>query len=57
MVIGTCDHCARLVQLDNTGRVRRHATAGPIVRARTGKRRRVCPGSGRWPRALPKETR
>jgi hypothetical protein len=48
--IGTCDVCARLVQLDQTGLIRRHDTVGAVVRARTGKRRRRCKGSGRLPR-------
>jgi hypothetical protein len=48
--IGVCDVCARLVQLDNTGRLRRHDVTGPLVRARFGKRRKRCTGSGRWPR-------
>lgn len=50
MTVATCDVCARLVPLNNAGRLARHCTAGPIVAARTGKRRRVCKGSGRWPR-------
>jgi hypothetical protein len=48
--IGVCDVCARIVQLDNTGRIRRHDVTGPLIRARVGKRRKRCAGSGRWPR-------
>jgi hypothetical protein len=52
MTLATCDLCARLVALDNTGRLRRHDTVDIVVRARTGKRRRVCKGSGRLPRRV-----
>jgi hypothetical protein len=50
--LAVCDLCARTVALDNTGRVRRHDTTGIVVRARTGKRRRVCKGSGQLPRRV-----
>ncbi len=49
-MIATCDVCGRLQPLTNTGVIARHSTVGPIIRARTGKRRRVCKGSGRAPR-------
>jgi len=52
MILVVCDVCARTIELDNTGRVRRHDTVGVVVRARTGKRRRVCRGSGRLPRRV-----
>jgi hypothetical protein len=48
--LGTCDYCARLVPLTPFGTVKRYTTVGPLLRARTGKRRRRCPGSGRLPR-------
>ncbi len=50
--LAVCDVCARVVPIDNTGRVRRHDTVGIVVRARTGKRRRVCKGSGQLPRRV-----
>jgi hypothetical protein len=52
MTIATCDVCARMVELTPAGTLKRHCTVGPIVAARTGKRRRVCKGSGRWPRRV-----
>jgi hypothetical protein len=52
MTLAVCDVCGRLLELDNQGRIRRHDTVGIVVRARTGKRRKVCPGSGRLPRRI-----
>jgi hypothetical protein len=52
MTLAVCDVCARTVPLTNDGRTSRHDTVGIVVRARTGKRRRVCPGSGRLPRRV-----
>jgi len=52
MQIAVCDVCARLVPISNDGKVTRHDTVGVVVRARTGKRRRVCKGSGRLPRRV-----
>ncbi len=48
--LAVCDTCARTVRLRPDGRTVRHDTAGVLVRARTGKRRRTCKGSGHWPR-------
>jgi hypothetical protein len=48
--LGTCDYCARPVPLTQAGTTKRHTTVGIVIRARVGKRRRRCPGSGRWPR-------
>lgn len=48
--IATCDYCARTVPLTRAGTTQRHDVTGPVIRARVGKRRRRCPGSGRWPR-------
>jgi len=48
--VGTCQHCARLVALDQQGHTCRHDTVGVVIRARTGKRRRPCEGSGQPPR-------
>jgi hypothetical protein len=52
MILAVCDVCARTVALDNSGRLRRHDQVGVVVAARTGKRRRRCSGSGRWPRRV-----
>jgi hypothetical protein len=52
MTLAVCDLCARIVPLTNTGHISRHDQTGIVVRARTGKRRRVCPGSGRLPRRV-----
>jgi hypothetical protein len=51
-IAGTCDVCARLLPLTPAGKVYAHDTAGPAVRAITGKRRRRCPGSGKQPRQV-----
>jgi hypothetical protein len=53
MILGVCDLCARMVPITNTGVISRHDQVGIVVRARTGKRRRVCKGSGRLPRRTP----
>jgi len=51
VTIGTCMLCGRLIPLDSAGRGRIHDQVGALIRARTGKWRRRCKGSGRWPRA------
>ncbi len=48
--LGVCDFCARLVLLRQDGATQRHDTVGVVIRARTGKRRKRCRGSGRAPR-------
>jgi hypothetical protein len=48
--LGVCDWCARVVPLTQAGTTQRHDQVGVVVRARTGKRRRVCRGSHKWPR-------
>ena len=47
---GTCPICARLVELTIAGTVKLHDTVGPIIRSKTRKRKRLCAGSGMWPR-------
>jgi hypothetical protein len=48
--LAVCDQCARIVRLTNLGVTQKHDTVGVVIRARTGKKRRRCKGSGRLPR-------
>ncbi len=48
--IAVCDYCSRMIGLTLAGTTKRRDMTGPVIRARVGKRRRRCPGSGRWPR-------
>lgn len=50
--LAVCDVCARIVRLTQAGTCERHDQVGVAVRARVGKKRRRCSGSGRWPRKV-----
>jgi hypothetical protein len=57
VTIAICDHCGRLRELDDQGRIIRHRVPEPVTRAtvhsatRT-KRKPVCQGSGQLPRRV-----